>query len=195
MSQKVEATLRFRLRDAVAPLHKDVEDRIVPYFSKKEPARYVSFLKKIYGLHLPIEKALERIDWAGSGVDFSARRRALLIETDLRDFGLSEGEIARLPLVRDLAPYGTIVEGLGALYVLEGSALGGRVILNQLGASLGIGPAFGGRFLSGHGPRGEPMWQSFVQALDRYGEADAEADTVISTAIETFRLFGDWFAN
>ncbi|MDT8295496.1 hypothetical protein RQ744_16070, partial [Roseomonas mucosa] len=78
------------------------------------------------------------------------------------------------PATRDAA--------FGALYVLEGSALGGQVILRRAEAALGLGPERGASF---HASLGRPVgegWRRFRQALalhctDAGGACDAARDS------------------
>ena len=60
----------------------------------------------------------------------------------------------------DLATPAAIV---GALYVIEGSTLGGKVIARQLAAHLGLNAAKGARFFHGHGAATEAHWGEFWQ--------------------------------
>lgn len=51
---------------------------------------------------------------------------------------------------------------VGALYVVEGSTLGGQVIARLLNKHLGVTPETGGRFYSGHGSLTQDRWQDFM---------------------------------
>jgi heme oxygenase len=74
-------------------------------------------------------------------------------------------------------------EGLGALYVVEGSGLGGRVIGRHVQASLGLGPGTGGLFYGGLGAEAaRARWALLGAALEACPQADharavASADT------------------
>ncbi len=76
-------------------------------------------------------------------------------------------------------------EALGFRYVIEGSTLGGRVILRQLEA-LGIDTT-GLGFLDPHGSRTGEVWRSFVAVLE--GELTAlpgALDEAVSGAVKGF---------
>lgn len=50
---------------------------------------------------------------------------------------------------------------VGALYVLEGSTLGGQVIARQLAESIGVYPGKGASFFYGHGDDTQAHWEGF----------------------------------
>jgi heme oxygenase len=74
----------------------------------------------------------------------------------------------------------------GALYVAEGSALGGRVIARQLDYLFGD-VAAGRTFFRGAGDTG-PRWRAFVAALDEAGE-EAAMPQLVAGAEASFALF------
>jgi heme oxygenase len=79
---------------------------------------------------------------------------------------------------------------LGAFYVLEGSTLGGRVILKSLPASLGVGT----RYFEGFGAETVRMWQSFVANLCDAAATDTTAQqSIINGAIDTFAAISRYF--
>jgi heme oxygenase len=92
---------------------------------------------------------------------------------------------------------------LGALYVIEGSGLGGRVIARHLAENLGLTPDTGGRFYGGLTADGaRARWQRLSEVLEQDfsgGQAqkvpDIE-DTVVAAMIdaarETFRGLEHW---
>jgi heme oxygenase len=78
----------------------------------------------------------------------------------------------------------TRAEALGAFYVLEGSSLGGRVILKELksrGASLtGLG------FLDPYGPDTGQRWRSFLVILERELNSCEQKADAVKGALNTF---------
>jgi heme oxygenase len=88
-------------------------------------------------------------------------------------------------LAEDLAWFGLVVPppydgtlhladaqaALGALYVVEGSALGGRVIGRAVARSLGVSPGRGGSFFCGTtADAARQRWLNFSVMLERAGE-------------------------
>jgi heme oxygenase len=76
---------------------------------------------------------------------------------------------------------------LGALYVLEGSALGARVIARRVEV-IGMGPTFGARHLKQQ--TAEPTaWPTFLELLDTTKLTAVEDEDCIREASSTFESF------
>jgi heme oxygenase len=155
---------------------------------------YRMLLERFWGLHLPLEAALAELDWRGSGLSMAERARVPMLRADLMALGHVPHTLAALPLCPALPPLDSRAAALGCLYVLEGSTLGGRIVLKQLRSSLGLTPASGAAFYAGHGARTGTLWRAFVEALDAGVETAAEQAAAVESALATFALFGDWVA-
>ncbi len=169
--------LRNYLRSETRALHHKV-DHAFSRFALDDDVQLEHFLVAQAGALRPLEATLEAGDRGGIAAllpDWPARRRAPLLA------GLG-------PNVPDLriAPLRTDAERLGVAYVLEGSRLGGGILLDRIRsrhsavARLGIG------FLS-HDP-GASHWQTFVAALDRLGGEQTRAES-LAGAVTAFQLF------
>ena len=95
---------------------------------------------------------------------------------------------ATLPL-RDLP------EALGSLYVIEGSALGGRVIAPHLKRSLGLDQGRGASYFHGFGGETGVMWSGFrtLAALE-IGESSRATVAACRSAKRTFSALIELFA-
>jgi heme oxygenase (biliverdin-IX-beta and delta-forming) len=112
-------------------------------------------------------------------LDFAARRRSPLIADDLGILGhrAFPDSTNRLDILTRAAAF-------GALYVLEGSSLGGRVILKELKlrrASLG-----GLRFLDPYGSHTGQRWRSFLAILEREVRSSEQKFDAVQGALSTF---------
>jgi heme oxygenase (biliverdin-IX-beta and delta-forming) len=76
--------------------------------------------------------------------------------------------------------------GFGCLYVLEGSALGGRVISTRVKQTLGLGPATGGAYFHGLGRQTASHWSDFLTALNTIPANSAMGADADAGAIATF---------
>ena len=150
---------------------------------------YRDHLARLLALYGPTEAALAEVDGLREALPDVAQR---LVKTAwLRE------DLDRLGGVPDLpeahAPDWTVPEALGALYVIEGSTLGGRIIARELARSIGVTPEAGGRFYASYGDARGPMWTAFKGALDRLGESRPEAvDDVVRAASDTFDVLRTW---
>ena len=109
-----------------------------------EVSDYRRLLVRLYGFHRPFEDIVRsaadvfRID-----LDMNARARSSLLLADLQTLGFDPNAAATLPLWRPslrLVSKGSL---LGALYVLEGSTLGGVQIARALKGRVGNEPGEG----------------------------------------------------
>ncbi|MCC3160472.1 biliverdin-producing heme oxygenase [Hymenobacter sp. 15J16-1T3B] len=137
------------------------------------------FLGKLYGFLLPYEAQL-RHHRPGPEWQPELRQRAHLLRADLP-------AADALPLCSTMPLLDTWPRLLGAMYVLEGSTLGGQVIARQL-ARAGLAPR---RYFSGHAEQTGALWKSFCQLLGAEATADNEA-AIVAAAIQTFQLLHAW---
>ncbi len=76
---------------------------------------------------------------------------------------------------------------LGALYVLEGSALGARVIASRI-VDLGVNAEFGGRHLNQQIADGR-SWGAYLDILEHARLNAEEENDCVSEALATFDCF------
>ena len=152
---------------------------------------YTSLLARLYGFHLPLEQALVQASSSlGIEIDMDSRRRAHRLRHDLQAMEITETQIEALPRIVTLPPLTTCGRLVGALYVREGSTLGGRVLARQLDRFVGSGSMHGRLFLAG-GP-GEPrLWQRCCALVEQIA-ADGHLDGMIASAINTFVALETW---
>ena len=150
---------------------------------------YRRLLARLFGYHVPIELSLRKLDEnrLGLGKDLDQSERLHLLEQDLQDLGFSEGEMRRLPLSMHHLPLDSSAHALGVIYVLEGSALGGRLIHRHLGRLL-EGRASGRRFFAGQGVAAATRWQLVCRRLEQCTDVPA----LIASATATFTGLADW---
>ena len=146
--------IRSFLRDETSELHREL-DAIVGVFSSR--SEYARFLQGTYRHRAPVEAALLNATAVGAS---SWRPRKLIpeLEADLADLALPLPTAEPFHLSNDMAAF------LGAAYVLEGSALGARVLVKGVGV-LGFGPEHGARYLSVQGGSLD-SWRTLLVALE-----------------------------
>ena len=171
-----------RLRAETAPWHARVEAVIDVPGRVRTRADYVHLLGGLAELHTGLEGQLESPTWvrawAGVRVDIAGHCRAQLLIADLAELD------APAPGPAGMSAFPSFGHALGCLYVLEGSALGGRLVAGMVRSSLGEVPT---AFLTGRG-RGR-QWPAVRMALRRHAEQGADTDAVVAGAIATFVLF------
>jgi heme oxygenase len=121
------------------------------------PEQYERFLLRLLRFHEQVEALLP------SALAYAPVRRSVLIRADL---AFLTGAACTLPPAAVL-PGGTAA-ALGRLYVVEGSALGGRVLLRQITARLGHDAGRGASCFAPHGRQTLPRWRAFGRAVDAW---------------------------
>lgn len=179
---------RNSLRGATDHLHRDLE-RIVAAFKLGDVGHYRHFLRANAATLIAIEQLLENAGVANLLPDWEQRKRRDAILVDLSSL---DSQVQPLAL-RRTAP--TPPEMFGILYVLEGSRLDARVLLEQVLASGDERVRNASAYLR-HG-QSEPgqcdenqpsLWRSFLQQLETNDAADDQTQTV-SGAVYAFTMF------
>ena len=177
-------TPRAALRDATRAHHERVEAAVDLPGRTRDRETYRALLASLLGLFGPLERRLAALPWHAAGVDLDAHRRAGLLRADVAALGGDPGA------VRDAAvpPLASLADGFGALYVLEGSALGGQILAREAEAALGLG-GVGTRFFRSDGRPPGAAWRAFGRALDGYLVTPERLAHARRTAEATFDAF------
>ena len=179
MSEQLELVARRSalqcLRAATGDLHRRLEDRLQAVERLSDPDSRTELIGRYAALHLPADAALADELEPIAGLEFGSR--------------------CRTPMLRDLSGPGPLpmfprpfsrAEALGMLYVLEGSTLGGRMILREL-SRLGVSDRRL-RFLDPYGGATGERWRSFLDVLDReVGSDPVRLDDVARGGVRGFR--------
>lgn len=190
----VASSLSVECRARTAALHAKVEHLLGLPNAIRSRSDYVLWLHRFLGLYEPLELSLATFsEWKALGLTLESRSHANCLVADLTALGADPFEAARTPssLLPDLP---TFPHALGALYVLEGSTLGGRLILRNIETR--IGPCIEGAtgFLGGRREAVGPMWRSFQAALDGFGrERPQLREDVVTGAQRAFVAILTWF--
>ena len=121
-----------------------------------------------------------------------ARQRGALIEQDLQSLGIADAAnpvhfvAERIPGLESKAT-SFRAAFLGAMYVVEGSTLGGQQIARHVDEALGMDANRGAAYFRGYGERTAEMWQAFKAVLTEV--PDAESEEVIAAARAMFDVF------
>jgi heme oxygenase len=171
---------RNSLRGATDHLHRDL-DRIVASFKLTDVTHYRRFLQASAATLIAIEHLLESAGVTQLLPDWAERSRRDPILADLQSLNSQAQPLA----LRRTAP--TPAEVFGILYVLEGSRLGARVLLDQVLASTDENVRNASAYLR-HGQGPANLWRSFLQHLETHEAADDQTQTV-SGAVYAFTMF------
>jgi heme oxygenase (biliverdin-IX-beta and delta-forming) len=187
-------SLRERLRDATSASH----DRLHRHRGLSAAAKgkisvddYRALLARLYGFHRPFEAC---IGGRASELALGGLVRSSLLACDLESLGVAREMRESLPRCATLPPVACEAEALGALYVVEGSTLGGAQIARALKTSLAPLGGAGCRFFSNDGapPRN---WTGLLARIEALSCEPDQERAIVKAAVLTFQLFEDWMAD
>jgi heme oxygenase len=167
------------LRQRTFNAHRELDETLQIVERLSVPERRGRLLLGYYSLHYETEAKVVPFLAEIADLDFSARRRSSLIVE-----GLGILDQHTLPDRIGSLDIRTRAEAFGALYVLEGSSLGGRFIVKELkrrGASLA-----GLRFLDPYGIDTGRRWQAFLAIFEREIKSCVQSADAITGALNTF---------
>ena len=175
------------LRTVTGPAHRALEGALGLLDEHLDRDAYRQLLARLYGFWIGWEPQIAGL--LQDAVMLAPRRRLHLLAADLAALGVAEHELAVLPkcpltTLRDTA------EGLGSLYVMEGSTLGGRVIRDHIQRCLGSVALNTCTYFRGYGAETDMMWQAFLVLLDAAPAADTQR--IGNGAVATFERLGWW---
>lgn len=181
-------SLHARLRAATDPAHRALEDDLDWRARVATLPGYRALLERLYGFHAAWEPAI------GLGLAdepfLGPRRRLALLAADLDHLGLVQEAIAALPRPASPTLEGTAA-ATGALYVLEGSTLGGQLIGRHIAGLHGFS-GDGLAYYRAHGAGAGAMWAAFRARLETFAEDPAAEAALIAAAVTTFAALRVW---
>ncbi|WEK06090.1 MAG: biliverdin-producing heme oxygenase [Candidatus Devosia phytovorans] len=140
-----------------------------------------AMLRNFHGVLRDLEPAMLAL----APADLRDRSKLPLLEEDLRKLGMSPSDIAALPAPQNAWRPQTQAEAMGALYVMEGSTLGGKLIMKAL-RRLPDWPLETPTYFDPYGAETGARWSAFRQHLD--GLPAEDGDAVVDGAKHTFVL-------
>jgi len=172
-----------RLKEETKTAHQTLEKKVVLQLKAiRSEADYASFIHSFYLYFNALEQKLAAYINNTVVPDLSLRRNSSYLKADLQELGFrnEQEEILELPRIENLA------QALGAMYVMEGSIMGGPIIVEML-RKHGLTKGFA--FFSGYGAETGNMWHNFVTVLNERLQSDAEQLQAVNAANETFEKF------
>ncbi|KQP26494.1 hypothetical protein ASF27_21175 [Methylobacterium sp. Leaf102] len=174
----VDQGLRGLLRRATSDAHHRLDSGWAGH-DLQERGAYVGFLAAMAAALVPLEADLAASPPEALPPDWPARRRTDAIRSDLAALGHPAPPAPAMSRAQPPA------EVAGLLYVLEGSRLGGQMLLRQALASPDATVRDNTRFLrQGEGQR---LWPSFAAWLETRPASDAAG--AVAGALRAFSLF------
>jgi heme oxygenase len=173
------------LKESTMRVHQGLEKRLVAQIKSIETVDdYISLLELMYGFYAPIQNRLQ---------PFLAHqhRQANHILADINY--LTGSPIHNIPVSNNLPAIHSYPAALGALYVTEGSTLGGVIIADMITQKLDMPATKGFSFFNAYGKETQSRWQKFKEILNG-PFAPYEKEEMKQAAIATFSTFNEWIS-
>ena len=192
------------IRTATAHCHASLEKAIDWSAAFSSPAGYVELLRDFLRVVDPLECRLEQFEPVVLVELSHGRSRRLRCDVDAVLHGFMDaGRVDRADdLVVDVSFIVDQATALGALYVLEGSALGGQILSKQIRDFASRWPIVEPRsvlqlqsmpfidsYFVGRGAETGRHWRAFCDRINDALPNEATASTAARAAVQTFELF------
>jgi len=179
--------LSTNIKEATKTAHLNLEKKVIEKMKAiRSNADYADFLKYFYTYFSQVEQAIAPFITAALLPDYKDRRNSSYLKNDIEELG---GSVAETPAIT-LPKIENQLQALGALYVMEGSIMGGSIIIKMLekgGITKGIS------FFSGYGEATGQKWGMFVAIMNQQAITPEDEALAIGAANEAFTCFGDVF--
>lgn len=179
-----------RLREATKAAHKHLDEHLYPVIKNiHSKDDYAYLLEVFYTFFKPVYNSIENQLGAHRLPGMENRRKPSWLLEDLEDIGMPGNNYQ---LCRDIPAINSTAQAWGALYVLEGSSMGGTVITRVIKEGLNQFGDTGFKFFKAYGENNAEKWQQFLSYLENDEDNGRHTDELINTGIETFNLFHAW---
>ena len=179
--------LKFYTKSNHQSLEGIVMDRINAICTKQD---YVLLLKTFYRFVGSFEKAVrDHLDYSLLE-DYSRRTKIDYIISDLTWLGKSLHSFSETTFITKIQ---SSPDALGALYVLEGSTLGGKIISKIIREKLNFSNNSGLLYFNCYNDQTMDMWRKFKEFLDIQVFTAAQENVIIRSANHTFLKFAELF--
>jgi heme oxygenase len=179
-----------RLKEETLANHQQLEKMLVGRMKAiRTTQNYIDLLQLFYSYFGGLEKQIDQHLDQNLLPDYAERRKSAALAQDIEALGGTPGQIAgetALPTIH------SALQALAALYVIEGSTLGGKFISKMIAQQLQIINGKGLSFFYSYGPDTEAMWATFKEAVNRQATLPGEQKEVVEAANQTFIKFKAW---
>jgi heme oxygenase (biliverdin-IX-beta and delta-forming) len=183
------------LRNATQQSHTALEALPLSASILKPDVTNAEYAKYLTLMHDVVKDAEENIFPAlspyVSGLDL--RNKTHFIEADLATLGSPATDYKKV-FTADNDRFSSAF-AMGILYVIEGSSLGGRVILKNITGALGHNAESGAAYFSGYGNQTGSHWKSFLAELIQFEAENNAGDEIIAGANFAFDTIHAHFSN
>ncbi|WP_159473635.1 biliverdin-producing heme oxygenase [Dyadobacter sp. 3J3] len=150
---------------------------------------YQLYIAKLYGVIKACENDIFPVI-ASILTDMGERFKSRLMLDDLLKTGFSIDQVTSIPVFKFNKL--SVSDALGAMYVIEGSTLGGKILYKHMNQVLGLNEQNGASYFYGYGQQTGLLWKSFITTLAQYAVEENCEEEIIFSAVSTFNLIAHW---
>ncbi|WP_423147132.1 biliverdin-producing heme oxygenase [Rubrolithibacter danxiaensis] len=177
------------LKQFTTEVHLNLEKKLISKIKLIRSAKdYSNILQIFYGYFGPLEKKIDEYLDKEILPDYLLRRKSAAILYDLKTLNIDISNDAAIN--EELPQIDNSFQALGALYVLEGSTLGGKTIAKMIESTIGISNSL--TFFKSYGNDTMSMWNIFKSVLNNLDLTEPQRKEVLISAKDTFIKFENW---
>jgi len=183
-----------RLGRETGPHHADADsdvDRFL-FAATTTVDDYREYLVRVYGFVQPYETALASTPQLDEMIDMRPRLKTPLLLHDLYALGMTDDDLAAIPVCMTVPTFRGAAGALGWMYVVERPVLASAVIRRHLQTRLPGEMASASAYLGAYAGQVGTMWRELGRAIERIAATPAVADRVVASAGEAFRVLHRW---
>ncbi len=187
-----------QIKDETKHRHKALEEILgAQYFENGalDRSRFVKLLRAYYGLYRTLDPALEETTERFLR-DYAYRPRSERLKQDLQTLGLKQEDLDELPTLAStkLPDLDDRSELLGALYVVEGSELGGSIIRRDLEQKLDEETLKADAYVRDRPDETRANWNEFREVFNQRIDSEDALERAVRTANQIFQVYEDWLS-
>ena len=179
------------IRQATQKAHEELDAALLPHLINIHNTNdYIKLLTAFYGFFKPVYDQIDTHLCLSDLPDYSTRRKPadLLKNLEALQHNYTVTHFCtQLPYIHNNA------SAFGALYVMEGSTLGGLMIKKMIAGQTGLSDEQL-CFFAGYGKQTRDRWNVFVAAFNEIIQIKNEEQAALNAATETFACFKIWLA-
>lgn len=183
------------LKSATTAAHHSIEKVMGPYFMQPSKENYREMIQNYAAFYENLENRFRHFSDLNDELQLDQRlQKSAWLKDDLsklEDQQPKMGTDVPIKIDDQKLRLKSKAEFLGALYVIEGSTLGGQILLKRFKETLGVSESEGGKFFSGYGPETGVMWRRFLSVLNEELQTPEEIQAAVDSAKNTFQLMED----
>ncbi|HEC75102.1 MAG TPA: heme oxygenase [Methylophaga aminisulfidivorans] len=186
MTDTQAVNLSLALRERTHDLHEILDKRVMQLNPFADTAHYGGFLRMQLRLHAAAEWLYHDENMVQLIPDLKNRSRLNAVQHDCDDLGVPKTEQHIDLNIADSVDIGTIYQGIGWLYALEGSTLGAAMLLKHVKHQLNLSETHGASHMAAHNDGRATHWKQFKAMLDALPLTPEQREQALTGATQAF---------